>query len=117
MDKDLRIARAVGELVEATEFVMSLWKMDFDKAVQQIKSRYPEFSERFEAMENVDEEDFLRQFAFWVLNKKPRQEYSDIWEEVKHAAVRSPAAQRLADKVHLMRQIEEILKESDSEAK
>ena len=115
MEKDFRIAQAVAELTEAMEFVMDMWRLDPEEAIEAVNTRYPEFAERFDAMENVDEEDFLIQFAYWALNKRFREKCPDIWEEVKYAYLSSPAEERLRDKAKLMEQIEQIVKESDLE--
>ncbi len=115
MEKDFRIAQAVAELTEATEFVMDLWRLDPDKAREAVSTRYPEFVERFDAMENVDEEDFQIQFAYWALNKRFREKCPDIWEDVKYAYSRSPAAERLFNRAKLMEQISQIVKDSKFE--
>jgi len=58
MDNNIRIAKAVGELAEAMEFVHSVWTMDGLEATKQIELRYPEFLERFDATEHIDTKDF-----------------------------------------------------------
>lgn len=116
MKKDLRIAQAVGELAEAFEFVLHLSGVETEQAREEVKERYPEFIERFEAMKNVDEGDFKNQFVFWALNKRFRENNPDIWEEVKDAFSRSSTAQRIDNdffRRSAMRQIDEILNESD----
>jgi hypothetical protein len=115
MGKDPRIAKAVGELAEAFEFVYDL---SFDPVItiDRIREKYPEFINRFEAMENVDEEDFLNYFYSWVLNLRFREKYPDIWEEIKEAYNCSHTAKILDDKFlqrgYMKRQIEKIIRDS-----
>jgi len=86
---------AVGELIEAHDFIMEIARLPTEEMVEKVEERDPSFIEHIEAMEQPPKtaEEFWEGFSIWTVSGLANK-YHHIWHEVCTAFFGSEAHKR-----------------------
>jgi len=116
-DKELEIANALAELVEAFDFTMRIYRLKLKQMRKEVRARDPSFIEHIKAMGKPPKTaaDFWEGWSIWSVTGLCSK-YRHIWDKVIKAYFLSEARSKVTEKYKLKEavesQINKILKDS-----